>query len=185
MKILLLILQKMLNFIEQVRSSKREKLALRVFILDVDSAHHPMLHRALSTISANQILVNNQRNVLAKNYRRTSVNDEIVTIDHTDADTSFTLPNLYELSEDLRIRVMDNLIDTPTMTALEETSILLRIYNYEISFGILLFVGRLNWWIDKQLPCPKLYPLITSGDGNCLLHAASLGKNLLERNTYR
>jgi len=25
------------------------------------------------------------------------------------------------------------------------------------------------------LPCPKLYPLLTSGDGNCLLHATSLG----------
>ena len=75
---------------------------------------------------------------------------------------------------------MNNLIDIPTMTSLEETSILLNIfYNYEISFRVLLFVGRLNWWIDKQLPCPKLYPLITSGDGNCLLHATSLGKTIL------
>lgn len=80
------------------------------------------MHRALSTVSANQTLANNQRNVLAKNYRRTSINDEIVTIDHNDADASFLLPNLYELPEDIRIRVTDSLVDTPTMASLEETS---------------------------------------------------------------
>lgn len=35
------------------------------------------------------------------------------------------------------------------------------------------FPGRLNWWTSTgRLPC--LEPLATSGDGNCLLHAASL-----------
>lgn len=33
--------------------------------------------------------------------------------------------------------------------------------------------NRLNWWTPH---CQKLWPLSTSGDGNCLLHAASLGK---------
>lgn len=32
---------------------------------------------------------------------------------------------------------------------------------------------RLNWWFDIGL-CRKVWPLSTSGDGNCLLHAASL-----------
>lgn len=32
---------------------------------------------------------------------------------------------------------------------------------------------RLNWWVDLGL-CRKIWPLSTSGDGNCLLHAASL-----------
>ncbi|KAF2369189.1 OTU domain [Trinorchestia longiramus] len=32
--------------------------------------------------------------------------------------------------------------------------------------------GRLNWWWG---PCRRLWPLATTGDGNCLLHAASLG----------
>ncbi|CAF4437570.1 unnamed protein product [Adineta steineri] len=50
---------------------------------------------------------------------------------------------------------MDSLVDTPTMISLEETK-------------------RLNWWVNKKLPCPKLYPLVTTGDGNCLLHATSL-----------
>ncbi|CAF2973936.1 unnamed protein product [Rotaria sp. Silwood2] len=122
---------------------------------NTDSLNYPILHRALSTVSANQTLVYNQRNVLAKNFRRISINDEIVTIDHNDADASFLLPNLYELPDDIRTRVMDSLVDTTTMTTLEETR-------------------RLNWWVNKKLTCPKLYPLLTSGDGNCLLHATSL-----------
>jgi hypothetical protein len=91
-------------------------------IKDADSSNYPILHRALSTVSANQTLVNNQRNVLAKNFRRISVNDEIVTIDHNDADASFLLPNLHELPDDMRTRVMDSLVDTSTMATLEETS---------------------------------------------------------------
>jgi len=34
--------------------------------------------------------------------------------------------------------------------------------------------GHLNWWADIGVG-PRLYPMVTSGDGNCLLHAASLG----------
>ena len=90
---------------------------------DQDSSNHPVLYRALSTVSPNQTLVHNQRNVLAKNFRRISVNDEIVTIDHTDADASFLLPNLFDLPEEIRTRVMDSLVDLPTMQTLEETSI--------------------------------------------------------------
>lgn len=45
-----------------------------------------------------------------------------MTIDHNDADASFLLPNLFELPDDIRARVMDSLVDTPTMTSLEETS---------------------------------------------------------------
>ena len=37
-----------------------------------------------------------------------------------------------------------------------------------------MFVGRLNWWSDAGV-CQRLLPLATVGDGNCLLHAASLG----------
>lgn len=36
------------------------------------------------------------------------------------------------------------------------------------------FSGYLNWWAATG-QCPKLTPLHTSGDGNCLLHAVSLG----------
>ncbi|NXN12023.1 OTU7B protein, partial [Indicator maculatus] len=35
--------------------------------------------------------------------------------------------------------------------------------------------GRLNWWVNVDPSCQRLLPLATTGDGNCLLHAASLG----------
>ena len=38
---------------------------------------------------------------------------------------------------------------------------------------LLLHIGRLNWWTSTGR-LPQLEPLATSGDGNCLLHAASL-----------
>jgi hypothetical protein len=47
-----------------------------------------------------------------------------VTIDHNDADASFILPDLSELSDDIRRRMMNNLVDITTMKVLEETSIL-------------------------------------------------------------
>jgi hypothetical protein len=103
-------------------SKKFTTIVFKIFFVDVDDANCLLLHRALSTVPANQVLVNNQRNILAKNYRRTSFNDEIVTIDHDDADALFILPNLYELPDNLRLRVMGNLVDTPRMASLEETS---------------------------------------------------------------
>ena len=43
-----------------------------------------------------------------------------------------------------------------------------------LSLPLCLFlVGRLNWWTTTG-KLPRLEPLATSGDGNCLLHAASL-----------
>ena len=38
--------------------------------------------------------------------------------------------------------------------------------------------GRLNWWAETGT-CQRLWPIATTGDGNCLLHAASLGKQIL------
>lgn len=94
--------------------------------LEANSSNHQVIHRALSTVSANQTLVHNQRNLLAKNFRRISVNDDIVTIDHNDADASFLLPNLCDLPDEIRARVIDSLVDTPTMTTLEDTSAFVR-----------------------------------------------------------
>ena len=46
------------------------------------------------------------------------------------------------------------------------------------SVYIVLLIGRLNWWAEKGT-CQRLWPLATTGDGNCLLHAASLGEAAL------
>ena len=40
-----------------------------------------------------------------------------------------------------------------------------------------VLAGRLNWWATVDPSCQRLLPLATTGDGNCLLHAASLGKS--------
>ena len=108
------------------RAMNSPNILIDSFILDVNPSNHQVIHRALSTVSANQTLVHNQRNLLAKNFRRISVNDDIVTIDHNDADASFLLPNLYDLPDEIRVRVIDSLVDTPTMTTLEETSVFTR-----------------------------------------------------------
>jgi len=38
--------------------------------------------------------------------------------------------------------------------------------------------------VNQKLSYPKLYPLVTSGDGNCLLHATSLGKKFYEKKCF-
>lgn len=46
------------------------------------------------------------------------------------------------------------------------------------------FSGRLNWWSTVCTSCKRLLPLATTGDGNCLLHAASLGKGECAHETF-
>ncbi|XP_055479205.1 OTU domain-containing protein 7A [Psammomys obesus] len=69
---------------------------------------------------------------------------------------TFQLPDLSVYSEDFRSFIERDLIEQATMVALEQA-------------------GRLNWWSTVCTSCKKLLPLATTGDGNCLLHAASLG----------
>ncbi|OCT87009.1 OTU domain-containing protein 7A [Xenopus laevis] len=69
---------------------------------------------------------------------------------------TFQLPDLSVYSEDFRSFIERDLIEQSTMVALEQA-------------------GRLNWWSTTCLSCKRLLPLATTGDGNCLLHAASLG----------
>lgn len=59
---------------------------------------------------------------------------------------------------------------------LSERSALSETWTRGIILGFLL-AGRLNWWTRVVPNCQNLLPLATSGDGNCLLHAASLGES--------
>ncbi|XP_078600682.1 OTU domain-containing protein 7B-like [Branchiostoma floridae x Branchiostoma japonicum] len=68
---------------------------------------------------------------------------------------TFVLPDLTVYSDDFREFLERDLIETSTLVALEQA-------------------GQLNWWAEV-CACQRLLPLQTSGDGNCLLHAASLG----------
>ncbi|XP_029361034.1 OTU domain-containing protein 7B isoform X3 [Echeneis naucrates] len=69
---------------------------------------------------------------------------------------TFQLPDLTVYQDDFRGFIERDLIEQSMMVALEHA-------------------GRLNWWTKVVPDCQSLLPLATSGDGNCLLHAASLG----------
>lgn len=72
--------------------------------------------------------------------------------------STFTLPDLSLYSPDFRHFLERDLIEQSTLSSLRAAK-------------------RLNWWhdrLDRPIAQP-LYPLATTGDGNCLLHAASLG----------
>ncbi|CDW54337.1 Otud7a protein [Trichuris trichiura] len=68
---------------------------------------------------------------------------------------TFTLPDLSSFPDDFRSYLEKELIETSSLKSLESS-------------------GHLNWWASES-SCQKLWPLATKGDGNCLLHAASLG----------
>ena len=78
-----------------------------------------------------------------------SVTQSIDTPDYT-----FTLPDLSIYEGDFRKFLEKDLIECSTLNSLESAQ-------------------RLNWWAETGF-CRKLWPLATTGDGNCLLHAASL-----------
>ncbi|XP_033108828.1 OTU domain-containing protein 7B-like [Anneissia japonica] len=68
-------------------------------------------------------------------------------------DTPFILPDITAYKDDFRNFLEKDLIETTSMYNLENAK-------------------RLNWWLSVL---QVLWPMATSGDGNCLLHAASLG----------
>ncbi|VDM07443.1 unnamed protein product [Wuchereria bancrofti] len=67
---------------------------------------------------------------------------------------AFVLPNLFEQPADFRNYLEKDLIETSTLKRLENS-------------------GHLNWWCWNGSG-QRMWPLSTTGDGNCLLHAASL-----------
>ncbi|XP_075253878.1 uncharacterized protein LOC142345620 isoform X2 [Convolutriloba macropyga] len=71
-----------------------------------------------------------------------------------DACFSITIPDLSLYQKGFREYLERELVEKSTLVALQES-------------------GRLNWWTENAAAQP-LYPMVTTGDGNCLLHAASL-----------
>ncbi|XP_069807443.1 OTU domain-containing protein 7B [Dendropsophus ebraccatus] len=69
---------------------------------------------------------------------------------------TFQLPDLTTYNDDFRSFIERDLIEQSMLVALEHA-------------------GRLNWWAQVDPSYQRLLPLATTGDGNCLLHAASLG----------
>lgn len=93
------------------------------------------------------------RNELAQDFKITEKDSRQPLPIETAPEYTFTLPDLSIHSPDFSEFLEKDLIEKSSLVALEGA-------------------GRLNWWTGV---CQKLWPLATTGDGNCLLHAASLG----------
>uniref|UniRef100_A0A1B6DAP4 ubiquitinyl hydrolase 1 n=1 Tax=Clastoptera arizonana TaxID=38151 RepID=A0A1B6DAP4_9HEMI len=112
----------------------------------IEVVDYKKLNRGISRATDNVNLVSQVRNELVLD----NIEQDffIETPVHT-----FILPDLTAYPDDFRKFLEKDLIAVSTQLSLEQA-------------------GHLNWWTTL---CHKLWPLSTSGDGNCLLHAASLG----------
>lgn len=111
------------------------------------------LSRGISRATDNLNLVSQARSECAVHFSAAAQN-----LASNNAGYSFTLPDLTIYNKEFKWYLEKDLIEMATQTTLETTE-------------------RLNWWLEnggKGL-CQKLWTLNTTGDGNCLLHAASLG----------
>ena len=113
------------------------------------------LSRGISRATDNVNLVSKARNEFAQDFKTSSRGSRLLNTNNflETPDFTFTLPDLSIHPEDFRLFLEQDLIEKSTLVSLESAQ-------------------RLNWWSDV---CQKLWPLATTGDGNCLLHAASLG----------
>ncbi|KAF2884365.1 hypothetical protein ILUMI_21814 [Ignelater luminosus] len=112
------------------------------------------LARGISRATDNENLVLKARDAIAKDFennRLCKVNNYYVET----PETTFLLPDFYVYGEEFRIFLERDLIEKSVMSSLESSM-------------------KLNWWCNDLGPNNKLWPLSTTGDGNCLLHAASL-----------
>ena len=99
-----------------------------------------------------------QQEQQSQNHQRSPISEQTTVPLSMVIDTpthTFTLPDLTVYSEDFRGFLEKDLIEVSSLISLEQS-------------------GRLNWWAETGT-CQRLWPLATTGDGNCLLHAASLG----------
>ncbi|CAL1300387.1 unnamed protein product [Larinioides sclopetarius] len=122
---------------------------------DVDELGGKRLSRGISRATENVNLVSRARSRLAKEFVANVSEKNQMMIGLETPVYTFSLPDLSIYPTDFREFLEKDLIETSTLVSLENA-------------------GRLNWWAEKGT-CQRLWPLATTGDGNCLLHAASLG----------
>ncbi|XP_033222192.1 OTU domain-containing protein 7B-like [Belonocnema kinseyi] len=113
--------------------------------LEVGGGVTKKLSRGISRATENDALVNKARLQLASS-------DGLEAPEYT-----FSLPDLSVYPEPFRQFLEKDLFEAGCLSSLEAA-------------------GRLNWWCGGRNDGSRaLWPLATIGDGNCLLHAASLG----------
>lgn len=134
------------------------------------------LERGISRANENAGIVSRARNEMAMDIRGNFLVD-VDSLNSGGANYTFTIPDLTVYSEEFRWVSQDLSIPSPFNSLssffhpsrkfiekdLIENSTLLALESSH----------RLNWWASAFI-CQKLWPLSTTGDGNCLLHAASL-----------
>lgn len=126
------------------------KKELNLFFVD------KKLYRGISRATDDNVnLVSKARSEIAMDFHTNCYKQPDMQFENIDSpDYTFTLPDISIYSVDFRKFLEKDLIECSTLNSLETAQ-------------------RLNWWADAGY-CRKLWPLSTSGDGNCLLHAASL-----------
>ena len=131
--------------------------------------------RGISRATDNEYLVIEARHRVEREFQKDQVDDAVAVApantmscspDSSEGSESpgfvetpvytFTLPDLSTFNDTFREFLEKDLIEISSLVSLEQA-------------------GCLNWWSETGT-CQRLWPLATSGDGNCLLHAASLGK---------
>ncbi|GBM46064.1 OTU domain-containing protein 7B [Araneus ventricosus] len=113
------------------------------------------LTRGISRATDNFTLVSQARKELAEDFDTVELCTRPASLKLELPEHSFSLPDFSVFPENLKEYLQRDLIETATLVSLEQA-------------------GRLNWWHSRKIG-RKLWPLSTTGDGNCLLHAASLG----------
>ena len=127
-----------------------------------------MMSRGFSKVQANEEILNETRTKIDLNISKKfnefnqdlddNNSNEFINHEIEYTSYSFMLPNLNKF-DDYRFKefLQNDFIEYPTQYNLNES-------------------GHLNWWTqdDWEHVNRPLYPMATSGDGNCLLHAASL-----------
>ncbi|CEF67633.1 Ovarian tumour, otubain domain-containing protein [Strongyloides ratti] len=92
------------------------------------------------------------------NHRQTpSTTPSISKTSVSNSSYAFILPNLDSFIPEFKLFLEKEMIELSVLRRLESS-------------------GHLNWWCTMDsTKSQKLFPLLTTGDGNCLMHAISLG----------
>ncbi|XP_035789448.1 uncharacterized protein LOC118465365 isoform X2 [Anopheles albimanus] len=144
---------KSLSIITQPSASQLKPMLTKADSVDIFDCKK--LERGISRATENVTLVYRARQEFEMDFHAHIHEQNDKNLNFIDTpDYTFTLPDLTKYTDDFRKFLEKDLIESSTLNSLETTN-------------------RLNWWYESGA-CRKLWPLATTGDGNCLLHAASL-----------
>ncbi|XP_041782725.1 uncharacterized protein LOC121599188 isoform X2 [Anopheles merus] len=144
-----------MNYITDLQTSTVQLRPTLTKADSIDIFDSKKLERGISRATENVTLVSRARQEFEMDFHAHIHEQNDKNLNFIDTpDYTFTLPDLTKYTDDFRKFLEKDLIENSTLNSLEATN-------------------RLNWWYESGA-CRKLWPLATTGDGNCLLHAASL-----------